>query len=127
MKPGDNVYLVVQTWDSYSDYREQVIYVTDSRNQAISVAKDQQLIANSQCIAKAITDDYSDNLINEDSSIRLRIYPFEKVTMDKTEAERKAYDLDDDHDIQLYAGREVSGGVNGQKINCYLLLPTGRN
>ena len=25
MKPGDNIYLIVQTWDSYSDYREQII------------------------------------------------------------------------------------------------------
>lgn len=126
MKPGDNIYLIVQTWDSYSDYREQVFYVTDDREKAIRKAKDQRLIANSQCIAQAIAGNYSYDLINEDSSIRLRVYPFEKETMDKTEAERQAYYLDDDHDIQLYAGREVSGGVNGQKINCYLLMPTGK-
>ena len=123
MKSGDNIYLIVQTWDSYSDYREAVLYVTDNKDKAIRVADKQRLIANSQCIAKTLGDEYSDDLINEDSSIRLRIYPFEKETMDKTEAERQAYYLDDDHDIQLYSGQEV----NGQKIHCYLLLATGRN
>lgn len=121
MKSEDLIYEVIETWDCYSDYTESVIYVSDKREDAIQMARKWQLIANSQCLAKVLSGHYSDDVIDEDSTIRLRIYPFKKPVSSTAEAEREALGLDDDHDIKLATATEVNGVFNGKQFHCFQL------
>lgn len=122
MKPEGSIYLVVETWDTYSDYEEHVIYATDSRKDALDKAEKQHLIANSQCLAKELADDYSGDFIDLGSAIVLRKYPFKADVSDMSKAERSAYHIDEN---VLYKAQEANGNVNGNHFKCYLFQKSG--
>lgn len=120
MEQGDKIYILVRTWGCYSDYCESVLYVTDYYQDALTKAKQAQLAQNAECIAKEITQKYSNEVIDEDTRIVLRSYPFKQAVSGLTEAEREAYRIDE---RILYEANEVSGKINGREIECYLLKP----
>lgn len=118
MEQGDKIYVLVSTYGCYSDYTERVLYVTDSKQSAFNEAKASQNMMNVKCLAKSVADEYSDDEIDEDTTIVLRSYPLNQPLCESTKAEREAYKIDEE---MLYKAKQVIGKVDNYKVDCFLL------
>lgn len=118
MEQEDRIYILVSTWGCYSDYMERVLYVTNDKQQALNEAKTNQNMMNVKCLAKSVTDGYSDDEIDVDTSIVLRSYPLNQPLCESTKAEREAYHIDEE---TLYKAKQVTGKVDDYTVECYLL------
>lgn len=119
MEKGQKVYVTVYCTSEYSDYLEQIVGITDSKDQALVFAKKMAYYVNSQ------KDWWFD-----DDHIVIREYRWNDFQINTSKAQRNLYHVSDAQENkveEVLAYREAYElGSNGE-IYHERLVPVGKN
>ena len=91
MKKGQIIYVTVYCTGCYSDYLEQVVGITDSKEQALGFAKQMADYVNSQ----------KHWWLDEDSIV-IRKYKWDEFLVNTSKAQRSLYQFEGPNEIEVY-------------------------
>ncbi|WP_347981378.1 hypothetical protein [Limosilactobacillus portuensis] len=95
MEKGQTIYVAVYCTGNYSDYLEQVVGITDSKEQALKLAKQAANYVNSQ-----------ESWWFDDDSIIIRKYKWNEFLFNNSKACRSLSDLVDSEEADVYRSGE---------------------